>query len=364
MEPQSGHWAGSGLESSLEELKGRMLLMRVSPAVALEGIAVSLPPLNPPSLDGLILASPTQAPVTGINIHKRFLELRRESAQRRELLRGEGIAEGDDVLLDAMGIAQGRLIPFSTRSDWWTQVAPEPLLPGFFEALVGMKVGDVGEVTLTLPSDYPVEKLRDVPARFIVEVKAAQELLAPDEESAAFMALLGRGATIDDVMQRIGEELQDEGEAEVVREVRERVLEILVERSEVAVPADLVDEEIRRKWMAAERPVLLRRGLSSEELQNALDNWLREPYARGEASRRLQVALVLGAVAAHERIQPREQDMDMLCESLAGTTQLTRAELKRVLTVTPTLAQGVHDLLLHFATVDHIMSKVTLEVSA
>ncbi|MFY2560636.1 hypothetical protein ACN469_23740 [Corallococcus terminator] len=226
-----------------------------------------------------------------------------------------------------------------------------------------MTVGAVREVSLTLPPDYPVERLREVPARFIIEVKAAHELLAPDEESAEGVALLGRGATMDDVMRRIGEELQDEGEAEVVREVRERVLDILVERSEVVVPAELVDEEIRRQWMEVERPVLLRGGLSSEELQNALAGWLEEPLTRGDATRRLQVALVLGAVAEHERIQPREQDMEMLCESLSGTSQLTRAALKRALTVTPALAHRVHNLLLHFATMDHVMSKVTLEGS-
>lgn len=351
-------------ESSLEELRGRMLLRRVSPAVALDGLSVPLPPVSPPSLEGLTVRLPTVDPVTGRDIHARFQELRRESAPRRALAPEEAIAEGDEVLLDVMGFARGRLIPFSARAGWWAPVEPEPLLPGLFEALVGAQVGDVVEVALTLPPDYPVEALREEPAHFVVEVKAANELLAPDEASAECLALLGRGATLDEVMLRIGVELQDARELEAQREVQERVLDLLVERSAVAVPAALVDEEIRRQWMEAERPVLLRREFSPEELQDALAGWWEDPLTRGEAERRLKVALVLGAVAARERIQPRAQDLERLCEGFAGTAGLTRAELKRVLTSSPVVAQRAHNLLLHFATVDHVLARVSLEDAA
>jgi trigger factor len=352
---------GSGPASSLGEMQGRMLLSKRLPqTLVLEDSSIELPPLEAPSLEGLKVAPPTLAPVTGEDIFRRFQELRQELAPRRELAPGERVAEGNEALIDVVGYAMGQLIPASARTSWWALVKPDPVLPGFFEALVGVPVGAGKEISVTLPPDYPVEALREVPARFVVEVRAARELSLPEEDSPECMALLGRGATLEETMQRIRKELLDERMAHARSEVREHVLDLLVERSGVEVPPSLVDEEIRRQWMAAEQPALQRWKVSANELQAALESWLWAPHTRGEAERRLKVALVLAAIAARDKIQPRAQDLEGLMVSMAGVAELPREEWKRLLESDPATALRVHNLLLQQATIDHVMSKVTL----
>lgn len=360
MNTSSTHRTDNPASSSIEELQGRMLLKRGSLALALEGGFQALPVVVAPSLEQLTVPAPKLEPLTGEDLLARFGELRRETAQRRALAHDEAVQEGDEVLLDVIGFARGGVIPFSARSGWRAVVEHEPLLPGLFEALVGRPAGTVVEVPLTLPADYPVEALREVPARFLVEVKAAYELIAPDEDSPECLKLLGRGATLGETMQRIGEELLDAREDEALHALREHVLALLVERSEVTVPEPLVDAEIRSKWMEVEQPVLLRLKRSPRELQEALQGWLRDPFTRGTARHRLKVALVLGAVAVRDGVQPSPKDLEELRESLMGTTPMSRSDWKQMLSSERALAQRVHNLLLHQATVNHVLAHVTV----
>jgi trigger factor len=309
-------------------------------------------------LEGLKVPRPELAPVTAEELIERFQELRLQLAPRIELAPGVQVAEGNEALLDVMGHALGQLIPFSARTGWWALVKPDPVLPGFFEALVGVEVGTRREIAVTLPPDYPVEPLREVSARFVVEVRAARELTVPEEDSPECLAMLGRGATLEEAMQRIRKELLDERLDAARSEVWDRVLDLLVERSGVEVPPSLVDEEIRRQWMAAEQPALQRWKLSAQELQNALESWLWTPQLRREAERRLRIALVLAAIAARDKIQPRAQDLEALMVSMAGMSHLPREEWKRVVESDPAMALRVHNLLLQQATLDHVVSKV------
>jgi trigger factor len=350
---------GGSPTSSLGEMQGRMLLSKRLPqTLVLEESSIELPPLEAPSLEGLKVPRPELAPVTAEELIERFQELRLQLAPRIELAPGVQVAEGNEALVDVMGHALGQLIPFSTRTGWWTPVKPDPILPGFFEALVGVPVGTRKEITVTLPPDYPVESLREVPARFVVEVRAARELAAPDADSPACLALLGRGATIEEAMQHIRQELVDERMAAARIEVRDQILDLLAERSEVEVPSSLVDEEIRRQWQGGEQPALQHWKVSAQELQAALENWQCAPHMRAEAERRLKTALVLAAIAARDKIQPRAQDLEAFMTSMAGMSHLPREEWKRVLESNPAMALRAHNLLLQQATLDHVISKV------
>jgi trigger factor len=352
---------GSGRASSLGEMQGRLLLSKRLPqTLVLEDSSIELPPVDAPSLEGLSVALPELPPVSGADIYERFEELRREVAPRRELAPGEPVAQGNEALLDVVGHALGQLLPFSARTGWWALVRPDPLLPGFFEALVGERVGTRKEITVMLPPGYPVEALREVPARFTVEVKAARELRVPEEESPECFALLGRGATLEEVMQRIRKELLDERVAEVRSNVREHVLDLLVERTEVEVPPALVDEEIRRQWMAAEQPALQHWKLPPNELQHALESWLWTPRTRRETERRLKIALVLGAIAARDKIQPGAREVEEFMKSMAGMAQVPPEKWKQVLESNPAMALRAHNLLLQQATLNHVMSKVAI----
>lgn len=364
MSTQRGASADKAAVPSMRELQGLMRFHRVPAALALEDSAgespraLELPRAEAPSLEGLTVAWPTVAPVTEDEIVERFDELKFAAALRYDPEPGAPVALGDEVQLDVLGYSQGRLIPFSARADWWVRVMPEPLLPGFFEALVGARVGKTLEVPLTLPRDYPVEALRGAPAHFFVAVKAVRVVDLPDDEAPEFLFSLGRGATLQEVMHRLAEELAEERRDAAAREAQEFALELLADRSSVEVPAHLINEEIRLRWAESERPTLVELELPPEALQASLESWLRDPLTRGDAEQRLKIAFVLGAIAQRDGLQPRREDMDGMLDTVMRTAQASREEVESWLRADPALAPRIHNLLMHMAAVDHVMSKV------
>jgi trigger factor len=335
------------------------ILNKIPAALALDGAPVKLPEVEAPSLEGLT-AELSPRPLTQDDLLERLAELVREHAQRRDRAQMERVALGDEVLLDTIGYAKGRILPFSIRENRWALVNPDPLLPGFFESLVDRQVGLSLDIALTLPPDYPVESLRGASARFLVDVKEARELSLPDPGSPAFLASLWRGDTLQDVMRELGEELAQERTEEAAREAQERVLDVLVERAPVEVPAPLVDEEIRRRWAEAERPILQRKDFGPDEQQQALDAWQQDPLTRADATRRLKIALVLAAIARRERIQPQREPLESAVELLTGPAKIPREQLKRALQNDPGLMERLANVVMQLTVIDHVMSKVKL----
>ncbi|WNG41048.1 peptidylprolyl isomerase [Archangium violaceum] len=353
---------GNGKGMTLTELQGMRLLQRSPGMQSLESAEpTNLPPvLEAPSLEGLEVTAPTVEPVTEDDLMERFSALCRERSPRRERAPGEDVALGDDVLLNVLGYANGRLIPFSVRTDWWTEATPDPTFPGFFEALVGAKVGLSIAVSIILPDTYAVEALRGAEARFLVDVKAAREVTLLTDESPELFSVLELGSTLDEVMENIAQQLAYEHEQQAQHELQERVLDEVVERTRVDVPQSLIDEEIRRAWTESEYPQLALRNFEQQELQEAVEGWLSDPFTRLDAERRLRISLGLQAILARDQVQPKEEDLVALIDNLAEITQTTREELGRLLQSDPTVMRRFESLALHKMAVDHVLSKVKL----
>ncbi|MBZ4375601.1 peptidylprolyl isomerase [Corallococcus sp. AS-1-6] len=326
------------------------------------GHQADLPEVKAPSLENLNIRVPQGEDLTEEDLLERFHELARAKAQVRERAEGEALAMGDDVRLDILGYANGRLIPLSTRMGYWMELAPQVMLPGFAEVIAEASVGDSVEVGLVLPDNYPAEQLRGMPARFLVDVRAAREVRMPDTESDAFLQQLGRGSTHEEVMSSIVEELEGEMADMLWVDARNRALDEIVARAGVTVPKPLVDEEIRRRWHQAEGEVLAQKFFSLEEQQEALDGWLHHPGIRDDVERRLKIALVLRAIAQRDKLQLTPQYALELLKESSEPFGITEAQLRESM-LDPAASAQMMDVAWHLLAVEHVMTqaKVTFE---
>lgn len=345
----------SGVSLDAARVLSRLKSLPIAQALATG--PVPLPEVQAPSLEGLSVRVPRPADLTEEDLRDRFLELVREQGAVRERGRGEPVALGDDVQLDVLGYSGGKLIPFSARAGMWVELAPQAALPGFAEALAGSAVGDSLEVRVVLPADYPVESLRGQPARFLVDVRAAREVLAPDPESPELLRALGRGDTLDETMAQLVQELEEELAEQLLVEAQERVLDELVFRAGVEAPTELVDEEIRRRWGQLEGKALAEKQLDADEQQEALEAWLGDPLTRAEAKRRVEISLVLKAIVDSEGLRLTPQAVDEILEDLGAGFGLAPEEAKAAVRADPSLLAQSQNALWHLLAVRHVMSK-------
>lgn len=318
--------------------------------------APELPPVEAPSLEGLEVSVAAEK-VTVEELEQRFTELRRQHAEVRARNPGEPLALGDEVRVDVVGSCNGRMIPFSARVDAWLEMAPEPSLPGFFEALVGIPVGRCVDVELTVPDDHPIPELRGAPALFRVDIKAAREVRLPEPEDAAFLAALGLGSNLDEVMEALALEVANELEGRLRAKAENLVLGAVAARTSVQVPPALVDEEIRRRWLASEGSNLQERGFSKEQLDGALAGWQAHPELRAETERRLRIGLALGAITRQEDLQPTPEFAAEVVDEVAATSDVTREELLELVKADKQMAAKLAALAQHLYVVQYVITR-------
>src|SRR5439155_22448126 len=100
-------------------------------------------------------------------------------------------ATGDLVVMDFDGKVGGKAFEGGKGEDMSVELGSGRLIPGFEDQLVGVKAGDVREINLAFPADYPVADLARKDAIFSVSVKAVKTAgeTKVDEEFAKSLGL-------------------------------------------------------------------------------------------------------------------------------------------------------------------------------
>ncbi|MCP3097904.1 peptidylprolyl isomerase [Myxococcus sp. K15C18031901] len=355
----------SGNQGTQGSGRGVERLLKISPVVSTASAeSLKLPDVKAPPLDGLSVRVPTPEDLTEEDLLRRFHEKRRELAATRERQPGESLEMGDNVQLNIVGYCDGALIPFSARFGMSTELAPIEALPGFCEAVAeGGKVGESMQIALELPEAYPVEGLQGKPARFLVDVVAAEQVTMQPESAPEFLTQLGMGGTLDEVMDNIREELEDELAAQLWVQARDMVLDEVARRAPVDVPRALVDEELRRRWVQAEGQGMVAYQFDVEEQQEALRGWLTDPTTRADTERRLHIGIALKAVTEAEKLQLTPEKLEHLIFDHAEPFGFSAEDVHAALRESPETTRRLTELGWYLLAVEHVMNKakVTFE---
>jgi trigger factor len=324
------------------------------------GDQMELPQVKAPSLEGLSVTLPAPEGFTAEDVQQRFLELARPHATERYRYPTERAAWRDEVLLTIAGYSNGRLIPFSVRKEVWLPLEPEPMLPGLYEALVGRSPNEGMVVDVLLPEAYPIEALRGTHARFLVHLHAAREVTYPDLESPEFLRAFGRGATLAEATRSIVQLMEQEHAQVLAFQARQRVLEEVAARTQVRIPSELIDQEIRQRWSASEGLTVRELDFSAEEQQESLHTWLHDARTRNEVEQRLRIGLALGAICQQDGLTLTPERVEVFLQEQAAAAGVSLEELVESLRAEPQHLARIDQMAWHLMAVDHVMSRAQI----
>ncbi|MGH7609092.1 MAG: trigger factor [Candidatus Dormibacteria bacterium] len=235
-------------------------------------------------------------------------ELRRRYAQVSDASDREA-RRGDLVEADLTMRHRGEVVGTPDQRQSLDLEADE-LLPGMADQLIGARVGEQVEVTLTLPEEYGREELRGELVTITASVTQiqAKELPGLDDNLAA---IAGHGDDLEGLRAYAREQLAAAAQAEAEGEQEREVLERLVAISQVEVPEAMVQAEIDRQLRELELR-LAAAGISLEQWLQSQDK-SREQF-RGEqrqpAVEQVQRDLVLEQLARREQVEVEDQELD------------------------------------------------------
>ena len=179
------------------------------------------------------------------------------------------------------------------------------LIPGFEDAIIGMKVGEKRTISVIFPKDYQASELAGKKAQFDVEIHELKEVVLPAKD-AAFAKDFGH-SSFEKLEAAIKENLHEEKAQESRQQLEEQVLEQLLKLAHFETPSSLIEQERNRMF-----------GESQERLQQMNFNW--ETYLsqvkktaeevkeemRPQAEKNVKVGLALGKVIQEEGLKEGE----------------------------------------------------------
>jgi trigger factor len=229
---------------------------------------------------------------------------------------------GDFVAIDFTGFMDGEKFDNGSATDYVLELGSNSFIPGFEDALVGMKLGEDKVVDLTFPENYGAKELAGKAVRFEVTLKEIKVKVAPewtDELAKEFGA-----ESLAALQDKIREAMADEDEGRVRHEFQDRVRAALVEKNPLEVPEAMVEAELE-SMLANFSNNIRRQGMSMEMLGMTPDRFNK--VYREAAVSRVKSSLLLEAVGRQEDISVSEEDLEAKITDLA---ERTKTDLKVV----------------------------------
>jgi trigger factor len=217
--------------------------------------------------------------------------------------------EGDLVLIDYSGTADGEPFDGSEATDLMVELGTGSLMAEFDEALAGASAADELTVEVRFPEDHRPEALAGKEGSFAVKVKEVREKRLPelDDEFAGEASEFETLAELrDEIRRRIAEALEARAESDF----RDAAVDAAAAGARIDLPKELIHARAHEMWERLERSLTARgispeayaqmQGKSREELVTDLES---------DAERALRREATLAAVADAEGIEVSDEEM-------------------------------------------------------
>jgi trigger factor len=227
--------------------------------------------------------------------------------------------------------------------------------PGFDDEVTGLEVGARKAFRVTFPADYPVADLAGAEVEYAVDVKGLRRKVLPDLDDE-FAKDLGDLGSLEQLRERVREDLQREAERSQEREIRDDLLRQLAARVAFDVPETLVGREVDRRTEEFVRR-LMDQGV--DPLKAGIDWDAFRSGQREAAAHAVRAVLVLDDVARREGLQPGDEDVDREVARLAGASGRSPAAVRKRLEEDGGLSR-VAAALRRDKTVEFLLSRATI----
>lgn len=218
---------------------------------------------------------------------------------------------GDETIIDFIGKLDGEAFEGGTASDYTLTLGSGSFIPGFEDALVGHKAEDKLDVPLKFPKDYHAKHLAGKNVVFEVTIKKVNELKLP-ELNDELAAKAGPFTSIKELEDDIKRELKAQKEREASDKLKDDLVQQLVAKSKVSVPAVLREDQIR----SIEQDLiqnLAYRGITIDQYfeENGFkdrESWV-EKEAKEAADNRIKAGLVLAKLSKELKIDATSDEL-------------------------------------------------------
>lgn len=218
-------------------------------------------------------------------------------------------AEGDKAKIDFVGSIDGEEFEGGKAEDFELQLGSGRMIPGFESGVEGHKAGEAFDIDVTFPEDYHAENLKGKVAKFAITLKEVQAANLPEvnDEFAKLFGVADGG--LEALKVEIRKNMSRELEQALKANVKDQVLNGLLEQNEIELPKALIDGEVN---------VLRQQAMQRFGNQAANMPELPADLFTEQAERRVKVGLLLGEVIKTNELKADDERVQALIASMAS----------------------------------------------
>lgn len=255
-----------------------------------------------------------KAKKAAVNVDKKEIDevierIQKGLSEKKEVKRAAKI--GDETVIDFVGKKDGKAFQGGTGKDYPLVLGSNSFIPGFEDALVGLKAGDTKDVKLAFPKDYHAKDLAGQDVVFEVTVKKVNSVKLPALDDK-FAAKAGPFTSMEDLRKDIKAEIAAQAERKATDDLKDELVKQLVAKSTVSVPSVLRDDQIRSLEQDL-RQNLMYRGRTLEQYFEEKGYADRDAWVKAEANdaadARIKAGLVLAQLSKELKIEATADEL-------------------------------------------------------
>ena len=256
----------------------------------------------------------------------------------------------DRVTINFVGTIDGEEFEGGKAEDFVLELGKDRMIPGFEKPIVGTRAGESCVVDVTFPDDYHVETLKGKAAQFNVDVTLVEGLALPKLDDA-FVEQFGISeGGLDALRAEVNKNMQRELDQTLKANVKQQVLDGLLETNQIDLPAALVDQEVDvLRKQAAERFGQQGGGQNMPELPKEL--------FEENARKRVSVGLLLGEVIKVNELKVDDAQVEALIENMASAYE-DPSEVVEYYKNNQEMMQQMQNVALEEQAIDTLLAKV------
>ncbi|MDH3621587.1 MAG: trigger factor [Gammaproteobacteria bacterium] len=252
-----------------------------------------LPEVALKDLDKIKVETP-EVEIGDSDIDDMLLSLRKQRASWDEAKRKS--KDGDRVIVDFTGTIDGEEFQGGSGTEIPVVLGQGQMLPDFEKGLKGLKAGDEKTIKVKFPKDYHAEDLAGKTAEFAINTHRVESEVLPelnDEFAESFNVAEGG---LEQFKKDVRENMEREAKQKVDTDVREQVMNGLIEKNPIDVPQALVHEEMH----SMQHEAMQRLGIEDHDQAPPMENF------KENADKRVRLGLLLRQVIAENNISADE----------------------------------------------------------
>lgn len=245
--------------------------------------------------------------VSAKEINERLAEIAKARAPLSEMTQDRALQKDDVAVIDFEGFVDGKAFDGGKAENFNLTIGSNQFIPGFEDALIGMKKGEKRDIEVTFPQEYQATHLAGKPATFKVTLHKIMQKDAPAIDEAFAKSVMGESATLESLKDTIKEQIEMEQKTSLYNEeLKDKVLQALIKEITFDLPEPIVEQEM---------DILFRNALNAmpkEEFDALKDDEKKAKQKRDsfkqEAQKSVQVTFIMDALARKHNIAIQDNE--------------------------------------------------------